>query len=424
MGLLFLPLLFLQDIKYQSVDLCPLYAGFTQSNLTKGINMNTAAVSAVFKERIASHAEHVKKVAHICTTEETTKQALILPLLDILGFSAFDPNKVRAEYQADFPGAKSGERVDYALFCNGAPVMFIEAKSYTENLSNHCPQLSRYFNATPEVAICAITNGQEWRFFTDLSNKNIMDSEPFLTVDVTMLNENDMAQLYQFRHDKFQPDALRSLAEESIYLTAFTESITESLKEVDLDFVRYVAGRANIQRQFTQRYLESIRHIVKQAVQNTVSSMVVSGLSAPKVQEETALVEKEQEDPTAPIIDPENNKIVTTYAERRLFDLVKSILPDDASIEAKDTESYFGVLVDGKSNRWILRYFDNKQRPSVIFPIELEESDISNIERCGLEVSGNQVIIDTPENLLRVVWLVIDSYRFCCDDENFKRKPK
>ncbi|HFA8355340.1 TPA: type I restriction enzyme HsdR N-terminal domain-containing protein [Neisseria gonorrhoeae] len=386
--------------------------------------MNAAAVSAVFKERIASHAEHVKKVAHICTTEETTKQALILPLLDILGFSAFDPNKVRAEYQADFPGAKSGERVDYALFCNGAPVMFIEAKSYTENLSNHCPQLSRYFNATPEIAICAITNGREWRFFTDLSNKNIMDSEPFLTVDVTMLNENDMAQLYQFRHDKFQPDALRSLAEESIYLTAFTESITENLKEVDLDFVRYVAGRANIQRQFTQRYLESIRHIVKQAVQNTVSSMVVSGLSAPKVQEEAAPVEKEQEDPTAPIIDPENNKIVTTYSERRLFDLVKSILPDDASIEAKDTESYFGVLVDGKSNRWILRYFDNKQRPSVIFPIELEESDISNIERCGLEVSGNQVIIDTPENLLRVAWLVIDSYRFCCDDENFKRKPK
>ena len=387
--------------------------------------MNAAAVSAVFKERIASHAEHVKKVAHICTTEETTKQALILPLLDILGFSAFDPNKVRAEYQADFPGAKSGERVDYALFCNGVPVMFIEAKSYSENLSNHCPQLSRYFNATPEVAICAITNGREWRFFTDLSNKNIMDSEPFLTVDITMLNENDVAQLYQFRHDKFQPDALRSLAEESIYLTAFTESITESLKEVDLDFVRYVAGRANIQRQFTQRYLESIRHIVKQAVQNTVSSMIVSGLSAPKVQEEAAPVETgRQEDPTAPIIDPENNKIVTTYAERRLFDLVKSILPDDASIEAKDTESYFGVLVDGKSNRWILRYFDNKQRPSVIFPIELEESDISNIERCGLEVSGNQVIIDTPENLLRVVWLVIDSYRFCCDDENFKRKPK
>ena len=55
--------------------------------------MNTA-----FRDRLLAHTEHVDKVGHICTTEETTKQALILPLLDILGFSAFDPTKVRAEY--------------------------------------------------------------------------------------------------------------------------------------------------------------------------------------------------------------------------------------------------------------------------------------------------------------------------------------
>ena len=116
-----------------------------------------------FIERMRKHAEHVKKVAAHCTTEETTKQALILPLLDILGFSPFDPTKVKAEYGADFPGAKNSERVDYALFCHGVPVMFIEAKGHYEKLTNHCPQLSRYFNATPEVTIAAITNGQEWR---------------------------------------------------------------------------------------------------------------------------------------------------------------------------------------------------------------------------------------------------------------------
>ncbi len=123
-----------------------------------------------FAARVATHADHVKKVGIHCTTEETTKQALILPLLDILGFSPYDPTKVRAEHAADFPGAKAGERVDYALFCNGAPVMFIEAKPYNANLTNHCPQLSRYFNATPEVTVGAITNGREWRFFTDLVN--------------------------------------------------------------------------------------------------------------------------------------------------------------------------------------------------------------------------------------------------------------
>lgn len=42
-----------------------------------------------FKKRIAAHIEHVKKVGAHCATEETTKQALILPLLDILGFSPY-----------------------------------------------------------------------------------------------------------------------------------------------------------------------------------------------------------------------------------------------------------------------------------------------------------------------------------------------
>lgn len=376
-----------------------------------------------FKDKLLAHMEHVKKVGHVCTTEETTKQALILPLLDILGFSAFNPNKVKAEYQADFAGVKAGERVDYALFCDGLPVMFIEAKPFAEKLTNHCPQLSRYFNAVPNVSICAITNGQEWRFFTDLNNKNVMDSEPFLIIDVVNLQDSDMEQLYRFRHDEFQPEALRNLAEESIYLMAFTDVITESLKEVDVDFVRYVAGRANIQRQFTQKFLESIQHIVKQAVQNTVSSMVVSGLSAPKVVTEPE--EREPEfDPTAPIVNPDNSKIITTYAERRLFEIVQSVLPEDAHIEAKDTESYYGILVSGKSNRWILRYFDNKQRPSVTFPVELNDDDLAKIKRCGLEMTGNQVIIDTPENILRLSWLIFDSYYFCCNDENFKRKPK
>lgn len=36
-----------------------------------------------FINRLRSHIEHVKKVGGHCTTEETTKQALILPLLDI-----------------------------------------------------------------------------------------------------------------------------------------------------------------------------------------------------------------------------------------------------------------------------------------------------------------------------------------------------
>lgn len=46
-----------------------------------------------FGSRVKTHINHVKKVGEHCNTEETTKQALILPLLEILGFSPLIPQK-------------------------------------------------------------------------------------------------------------------------------------------------------------------------------------------------------------------------------------------------------------------------------------------------------------------------------------------
>lgn len=379
---------------------------------------------SLFKDKVLSHIQHVLKVGSHCTTEETTKQALILPLLDILGFSPYDPTKVRAEYGADFPGAKNGERVDYALFCHDVPVMFIEAKSYNENLTNHAPQLSRYFNATPEVTVAAVTNGREWRFFTDLKDKNIMDDAPFLRINFENVDDSKINQLSQFCHDRFQPEALRTLAEESVYLSAFTKTISDSLKETDAEFVRYVASRSNVGRQLNQRFLDSITPIVKQAVEKAVSAMVVSGLSQQIKDNEPEHIESQEpvHDEKAPIIDSENERIITTYTERQLFDFVSMILGEEAELQSKDTESYFSILYQGKSNRWVLRYFDNKQRPCINVPLELLDIHKAEIQRAGLEISGSNIIIDRPENILRISGLVRDSLEYCQNDENFSRK--
>ncbi|MDF7667435.1 type I restriction endonuclease [Orbaceae bacterium ESL0727] len=379
-----------------------------------------------FKDRLNSHSEHVKKVGTHCSTEETTKQALILPLLDILGFSPYDPTKVKAEYKADFPGAKANERVDYALFCQNLPVMFIEAKTYGENLTNHCPQLSRYFNATPEVAVAAITNGREWRFFTDLEQKNIMDNDPFLRIKIEELQDNDYEQLFQFRYDQFKPEALRTLAEESIYFSLFTKTITSTLRELPVDFVKYVANKSNISRQLNQKFIDSITPIVKNAIERAVSNMVVLGLTGKKeILDEKLIVEEQTETKIgekADIIDSENNKIVTTYTERELFKHIYSIIGDD-ELTYKDTESYFNVLYQNKSNRWIVRYYDNKQHPAIQLPIELTEKMQDEIKRAGLELgAGEQIIINKPENILRIAGLINDAYEYAKNDENFKRK--
>lgn len=376
-----------------------------------------------FSERIRKHAEHVQSVGAHCTTEETTKQALILPLLDILGFSPFDPTRVKAEYGADFPGAKASERVDYALFCHGVPVMFIEAKAYAEKLANHSAQLSRYFNATPEVAVAAITNGREWRFFTDLDNKNMMDGNPFLTVNFEALDESLLARLYRFRHDEFQPEALRTLAEESIYLAVFKDVISKSLRQPDAEFVRYVANRANVQRQLNAKFIDSITPLVKQAVEKAVSEMVVSGLSAasppPADLPETPVAAP---DPMGDHVDPTNPKVVTTYSERRLFEIVRDILGPDADLQAKDTESYFTVLHQGKTNRWLLRFQADKKVPSITLPMPLKDDHKREIARAGLQLgAADSIQIGAPENLMRIAGLVFDAYEHCRNDENFRR---
>lgn len=138
-----------------------------------------------------------------------------------------------------------------------------------------------------------------------------MDETPFLTIDVCELSEADVEQLDAFRFDQFQPDSLRVLAEENVYLTALTAAVSDCLKDVDVDFVRYVAGRANIQKQFTQKFLENIRPLVVKAVENTLSTIVSSGLKQ-KEPEADMDADIDEIDPKAPIVDPENPRIITT----------------------------------------------------------------------------------------------------------------
>ncbi|MDZ7655598.1 MAG: type I restriction endonuclease [Sulfurimicrobium sp.] len=373
-----------------------------------------------FVERIHHHEEHVSSVGNHCTTEETTKQALILPLLDILGFSPFDPTRVKAEYGADFPGAKANERVDYALFCHDVPVMFIEAKAHGEKLSNHSPQLARYFNSTPEVTIGAITNGREWRFFTDLNNKNVMDADPFLTVDFLSLDDTQISRLYRFRHDEFQPDALRTLAEESVYLSIFKNVVRKSVLECDQDFVRYVAGKSTVQRTLTAKFMEVITPIVKQAVALSMSEMVANSLSAPQVIAPVATVS--DADPQADQIDPANPKVITTYAERRLLEVVRDIIGPDADVSAKDTESYYTVLYQGKVNRWLVRYYADKKIPAVQVCVPITDGRRKEISRAGLQIgSADTIQISHPDHLMRIPGIIFDALEYCRDDDNFKR---
>ena len=60
----------------------------------------------------------------------------------------------------------------------------------------------------------------------------------------------------------------------------------------------------------------------------------------------------------------------------------------------------------------------------ILLLIELTENMKKEVKRGGLEIyAGEQIIIDKPENILRIgAGLINDAYEYPKNDENFKRK--
>ncbi len=66
-----------------------------------------------FEKQITDLAETIPNVKANILNEEATKNSLILPFINALGYNIFNPTEVMPEFIADV-GMKKGERVDYA----------------------------------------------------------------------------------------------------------------------------------------------------------------------------------------------------------------------------------------------------------------------------------------------------------------------
>ena len=96
-----------------------------------------------------------------------------MPFFQILGYDIFNPTEFNPEFTADV-GIKKGEKVDYAILLE-ASLILIECKGINDELTNHDSQeLFRYFGTTTSK-FGILTNGIEYRFYTDLEEPNRME---------------------------------------------------------------------------------------------------------------------------------------------------------------------------------------------------------------------------------------------------------
>lgn len=120
--------------------------------------------------------------------EAATKQAIILKLLSLLDWDAFNIDEVKPEYTV------AGGRVDYSLRIGGKDKVFIEAKKAGEELDGHEEQLLNY-SFKNGVKIAVLTNGFEWWFYLPLSEGS-WEQRKFYTIDVLQQESSDVVSKF------------------------------------------------------------------------------------------------------------------------------------------------------------------------------------------------------------------------------------
>lgn len=335
-----------------------------------------------FEEKLREFIERIKKLKDVITTEEATKTSLIMPFFNILGYDVFNPNEFIPEFTADV-GIKKGEKVDYAIALNNKVTILIEAKSINENLNKHDSQLFRYFG-TSEAKLAILTNGVEYRFYTDLDETNKMDTTPFLIINLLNLRDTDIQELKKFIKDNFELNNIISSASNLKYASSIEKALDEEFSNPSDDFVRFVLNKGIFEGIKTQNVIEKYKPIIKKSlnfyINNLVNKRLQNALNSSNDQHNENTVDEDEFE--------KDNGIVTTAEELESYYIVKAILSEFVNahdLYYKDTYSYFGILYENKVTKWICRVYLKENSKFIIIPdadkkeIRYELNEINDI---------------------------------------------
>ena len=392
-------------------------------------------------EQLQHLSEQVRRRQPHIRGEESTKQALVVPFLSVLGYDVHDPTELQPEYIADFAKKRPGgpmEKVDYAIRKDGNPVIFIECKSVDADPRLHGGQLARYFNATPSVPIAIVTNGVRYMFFTDLEERNILSEQPFFQFNIFDFSANDVEVLESFGRARFDPATIRDRVEEIIYINKITGFIGEILRNPTESFTRFVLSELDLVsgKKLTARLVEKFVPTIRRAIQTSLLDMATRSIRdqvADKPEPTTTLISAVAAAPAAknettgptPIIPKPTTAtagIVTTPEELEAFEIVKSICADSplaamAPVLFRDTAGYFNIYAGSVRKSFVRLYFSQRRKAITTKVLLARAAPLAH----GFEVEafqeGSRVFVNGPKDLHRLRPLLLVAY-----EEEVKRK--
>ncbi len=341
------------------------------------------------------------KAEGLIKTEEGTKNALVMPFINALGYNVFDPTEVTPELVADV-GTKKGEKVDYAILKDGQPIMLFECKCCGIDLGEvHASQLYRYFSVTA-ARFGILTDGVVYQFYTDLEAPNKMDSKPFLVFDMLDIKEPLVEELKKFTKSAFDLDQIMSTASELKYTSAIKKIVTAQLAQPTEDFVRFFASQVYSGR-MTAATLVQFTELVKRAWREVITDRMKETFTK-------AAQADDQKVEASPVVEVPNAeiKVITTDEEQEAFRIIRAILRGAVDVKRicmRDAQSYCAILLDDNNRKPIVRLHFNSGKKHIGIINEQKQEDRVNIEslddlyQCAdrLIASVNRYLVSTKD---------------------------
>lgn len=224
-----------------------------------------------FIDDIKKLSAKIKNTKNKIKSEEATKHSLILPFISLLDYDSSDPSEVEPEYEPQKkPGTKKNDRIDYVILNNDKPSIIIEVKHIDDSLTSHYNQLFSYFSWTsPDFAI--LTNGIDYKFYSDIDEKNKMDEEPFLEFSLENINESTITHLKRFNKNDYDSKKLRELA----------RSLKEELRELAASLKYTSTIKLLIDKELKEPSHEFIKYFIKDFHNGSINSGVTEKYKKP-----------------------------------------------------------------------------------------------------------------------------------------------
>ncbi|MEU0789908.1 type I restriction endonuclease [Amycolatopsis sp. NPDC005961] len=323
-------------------------------------------------ERAQALALKIRKHKDGIETEEATKNAFVMPFIStVLGYDVFNPAEVIPEFTADV-GTKRGEKIDYAIVHDGQVQVLVEAKKINDPLRiEHASQLFRYFAVT-NARIAVLTNGQVYEFYTDLDAPNRMDAKPFLVLDFADIDETLLPELAKLTKESFDLDSVISAAGELKYIGQLKRILAAQFKEPEDEWVKFLTSRV-YEGAITQRVRDQFGPLVAKAaaqfLNEQVNDRLKNALGGPgsyvSVSGASTAQPEQQPQPEPATEAEDTERVVTTEDELEGFRIVRAIVCGEVSVSriaARDTQTYFGVLLDDNNRKPIARLWFNRSK--------------------------------------------------------------